>query len=203
MKDWGCIKIFLLVCFFFSTINQIQSKELTELKAPSPKKVPFIMEAHGIERVDNYYWMRDDSRKSKKVLNHLKRENEYLEDWFTSGQDLRKKLFKEITDRIPKKEDSVPIRMGAYEYFRRYKPNKEHPIYIRRTNKNTPEQVLLDVNELAINSDFYQLANWSIAPTEQELAYAEDITGRREYSIKFKDLLSGKVSAQVIKYTYL
>jgi len=201
MKDWGCIKIFLLVCFFFSNINQIQSEELTELKAPSPKKVPFIMEAHGIERVDNYYWMRDDSRKSKKVLNHLKRENEYLEDWFASGQDLRKKLFKEITDRIPKKEDSVPIRMGTYEYFRRYKPNKEHPVYIRRTNKNAPEKVLLDVNELAINSDFYQLANWSIAPTEQELAYAEDTTGRRQYSIRFKDLLSGEVSAQVIKDT--
>jgi oligopeptidase B len=159
------------------------------------------MEAHGVERVDNYYWMRDDTRKSKKVLNHLKLENQYLEGWFASGGDLRKKLFKEITDRIPKKEESVPIRMGSYEYFRRYKPNKEHPIIIRRVNKNSPEQVLLDVNKLAVNSDFYQLANWSISQTEQILAYAEDTTGRREYSIKFKNLLTKEVSEITINGT--
>jgi oligopeptidase B len=201
MKESRGIKNFLLVCFLFSIANVIQGKELTELKPPSPKKVPFIMEAHGVERVDNYYWMRDDTRKSKKVLNHLKLENQYLEGWFASGGDLRKKLFKEITDRIPKKEESVPIRMGSYEYFRRYKPNKEHPIIIRRVNKNSPEQVLLDVNKLAVNSDFYQLANWSISPTEQILAYAEDTTGRREYSIKFKNLLTKEVSEITINGT--
>ena len=194
MKEWRGIKNFLLVCFLFSITNILQGKELTELKPPSPKKIPFLMEAHGIERIDNYYWMRDDSRKSKKILNHLKSENEYLENWFASGEDSRKKLFKEITDRIPKKEQSVPIRMGSYEYFRRYKPNKEHAIIIRRANKNAPEQILLDINKLAVSSDFYQLANWSIAPTEQILAYAEDTTGRREYLIKFKNLLTKKVS---------
>ena len=201
MKEARGIKNFLVVCFLFSIANVIQGKELTELKPPSPKKVPFIMEAHGVERVDNYYWMRDDTRKSKKVLNHLKLENQYLEGWFASGGDLRKKLFKEITDRIPKKEESVPIRMGSYEYFRRYKPNKEHPIIIRRVNKNSPEQVLLDVNKLAVNSDFYQLANWSISQTEQILAYAEDTTGRREYSIKFKNLLTKEVSEITINGT--
>jgi len=201
MKEARGIKNFLVVCFLFSIANVIQGKELTELKPPSPKKVPFIMEAHGVERVDNYYWMRDDTRKSKKVLNHLKLENQYLEGWFASGGDLRKKLFKEITDRIPKKEESVPIRMGSYEYFRRYKPNKEHPIIIRRVNKNSPEQVLLDVNKLAVNSDFYQLANWSISQTEQILAYAEDTTGRREYSIKFKNLLTKEVSKITINGT--
>ena len=201
MKESRGIKNFLLVCFLFSIANVIQGKELTELKPPSPKKVPFIMEAHGVERIDNYYWMRDDTRKSQKVLNHLKLENQYLEGWFASGGDLRKKLFKEITDRIPKKEESVPIRMGSYEYFRRYKPNKEHPIIIRRVNKNSPEQVLLDVNKLAVNSDFYQLANWSISPTEQILAYAEDTTGRREYSIKFKNLLTKEVSEITINGT--
>ena len=194
MKEWRGIKNFLLVCFLFSITNILQGKELTELKPPSPKKIPFSMEAHGIERIDNYYWMRDDSRKSKKILNHLKSENEYLENWFASGEDSRKKLFKEITDRIPKKEQSVPIRMGSYEYFRRYKPNKEHAIIIRRANKNAPEQILLDINKLAVSSDFYQLANWSIAPTEQILAYAEDTTGRREYLIQFKNLLTKKVS---------
>ena len=53
MKEWRGVKNFLLVCFLFSTTNIIQGKELTELKPPSPKKIPFSMEAHGIERIDN------------------------------------------------------------------------------------------------------------------------------------------------------
>ena len=73
----------------------------------------------------------------------------------------------------------MPIRLKSYEYFRRYEPGKEHGIYIRRKNKNTEEIVLIDVNELAKDSEFYQLANWSISPKEDLMAYAEDTTGRR------------------------
>jgi len=96
---------FLLVCFLASIVNVIQSKELTKFKPPVPKKIPHIMEAHGVERVDNYYWMRDDTRKKKSVISHLEKENKYLEDWFIKEEDQRKKLFKEITDRIPKKKN--------------------------------------------------------------------------------------------------
>ena len=72
MKECKSINSFLLVCFLFLNANEIQGKELTKLKPPSPQKIPFLMEAHGTERIDNYYWMRDDTRKSKKVLNNLK-----------------------------------------------------------------------------------------------------------------------------------
>ena len=127
--------------------------------------------------------------KDQEVIDHLNTENAYLEGWFASGLDERDKLFQEITDRIPKKEDSVPIRLKNYEYFRRYEPENEYAIYIRRKNKNSEEIVLLDVNELAHGKDFYQLANWSISPSESLMANAEDINGRRQYSIKFKDLV--------------
>ena len=75
---------------------------------PSPK-IPVTFDAHGVKRADNYYWMRDDTRKDQEVTDHLNTENAYLEGWFASGLDERDKLFQEITDRIPKKEDSVPI----------------------------------------------------------------------------------------------
>ena len=55
--------------------------------------------------------MRDDSRKDPEIIAHLNEENSYLENWFVSGNDNRKALFEEITDRIPKNEDSVPIRL--------------------------------------------------------------------------------------------
>ena len=178
-------------------LNQINA-EILNNKVQTQKKVPVNFEAHGVTRVDNYYWMRDDTRENEEVISHLESENKYIESWFESGEDLRDKLFEEITDRIPKKEDSVPIRLKSYEYFRRYEPGNEHGIYIRRKNKNAKEFVLIDVNELAKDSEFYQLANWSISPNENLMAYAEDTTGRREYNIKFKDLVTGETYKKVL-----
>jgi len=191
---------FLLICF--SLINHTETN-YTTLKnhKPSPEKIPVTFEAHGVKRVDNYYWMRDDSRKDPKVIEHLNSENDYLENWFLSGTDRRDELFEEITARIPKKEDSVPIRLKNYEYFRRYEPDNEHAIYIRRKNKNSEENIIMDVNELAKDKEFYQLANWSISPDENIMAYAEDLNGRRQYSIKFKYLDTNLTASYSIKNT--
>jgi len=188
---------FLLIYSLISSLNLINAETLKN-KIPAPKKVPVAFEAHGVERVDSYYWMRDDTRKDSEVISHLESENQYLENWFESGPDFRDILFEEITDRIPKKEDSVPVRLKNYEYFRRYEPGNEHGIYIRRKNKNAKEFVLIDVNELAKGSEFYQLANWSISPKEDLMAYAEDTTGRREYTIKFKNLVTGETYKKVL-----
>lgn len=44
---------------------------------PVAKKVPHQMELFGEVRVDNYYWLRDDSRTDPEMLSHLKAENHY------------------------------------------------------------------------------------------------------------------------------
>ena len=36
--------------------------EMSSNNPPNPKKIPYELEAHGDVRIDNYYWMRDDSR---------------------------------------------------------------------------------------------------------------------------------------------
>ena len=35
---------------------------------PVPKKEPYEIITHGDKRVDNYYWLRDDKRKNRKVI---------------------------------------------------------------------------------------------------------------------------------------
>jgi oligopeptidase B len=44
---------------------------------PVAKKVPRQLVEHGDVRVDNYYWLRDDSRSDPDVLAHLRAENDY------------------------------------------------------------------------------------------------------------------------------
>ena len=83
---------FLLVCFSFFCLNINGASNLKDLNPPNPKKIPITFKAHGVERIDNYYWMRDDSRKDLEIINHLKEENNYLEDWFSKGIDKRLSL---------------------------------------------------------------------------------------------------------------
>ena len=50
------------------------------LKPPQPKKIPKVHSAHGDVRIEDYYWLRDDTRKDPEVISYLEAENQYLED---------------------------------------------------------------------------------------------------------------------------
>ena len=52
--------------------------------------------------------------------------------------------------------------------------------------------MILDINKLAKNKKFYQVSGVSPSKDNQLLAYAEDINGRREYTIKVKDIKTGE-----------
>lgn len=54
---------------------------------PMAKKVEHKMEMFGDVRVDNYYWLRDDSRSNPDVLSYLQQENAYTQ-FFMSGRYL-------------------------------------------------------------------------------------------------------------------
>lgn len=53
---------------------------------PLPKKIRRVMEMFGDVRVDDYYWLRDDSRCHPDIISYLKEENEYA-DHIMSGTD--------------------------------------------------------------------------------------------------------------------
>ena len=42
-------------------------------KPPIPKKIKKKLVAHNDERIDWYYWLRDDSRKNKEITKLLKK----------------------------------------------------------------------------------------------------------------------------------
>ena len=43
---------------------------------PQPKKIPKILFAHDDKRIDDYYWLRDDTRKDPEVISYLEAENQ-------------------------------------------------------------------------------------------------------------------------------
>ena len=57
---------------------------------------------------------------------------------------------------------------------------------------------MLDVNDLAAGHDFYQIGGMDISPAQNLLAYAEDTTGRRQYTVRIRNLSTGQTYADAI-----
>ncbi|WP_191907700.1 S9 family peptidase [Vibrio fortis] len=164
-----------------------------QTQAPVAKKVPHSMTTHGDTRIDDYYWMRDDERQDPEILQHLEQENKYAETVLKHTEASQEQLFEEIKGRIAKDDNSVPVRKGNYYYSNEVKGDKEYPVHLRANDfAGTNKQVILDVNELAKEHEFFSIGGLSVSPNENMLAYGEDTLSRRIYTIKIKDLTTGE-----------
>ncbi|MDA7763759.1 S9 family peptidase [Pelagibacterales bacterium] len=166
-------------------------------KPPQPKKIPKTLIAHGDERIDDYYWLRDDTRKDPEVISYLEAENQYLEDWFATNNDCRQEIYEELVSFIPPKEVSMKIKYGAYLYFSEITSDQQYKTYYRELDGN--KELVLDVNAMAEGLEYFNIA--SVVPSFDNLliAYAEDLSGRREYNIKVKNLASGEIIDNTIQ----
>lgn len=165
-----------------------------------PAKRRFEIAApHGATRVDEYYWLRDDAREDADMLAHLAAENTYADAALAPLAPLKERLYTELVGRIRQDDSSVPFRDKDYWYYARYETGQEYPIHARRRgDMSAPEEILLDGNALAAGHDFFQIANFEISPNQQRLVWLEDSVGRRQYTLKIRDLASGKTAAVAI-----
>lgn len=160
--------------------------------APVAPVKPYIVKSENGDRQDPYYWLRDDKRQAPEVLAYLNAENQYYQQYADQYKSLSKSLADEIIGRVKQDDSTVPVVKGDYSYYTRYEQGKEYPIYARKPKAGGAEQVMLDVNSMAEDKDFYQIGNYQVSPNQQLLAYAEDTTGRRNYNLKVRDLRTGK-----------
>ena len=153
---------------------------------------------HGDVRIDEYYWLRD--RDDAEVISYLEAENAYVADRLGHTRELQADLFNEIKARIKQTDMSVPFREGTYFYFWRYEEGKEYRIYCRRPAAlaGAPEQIMLNVNEVASTHEYCDVSTLEVSPNESILAYAIDTIGRRQYTICFRDLVTGHVLSDEI-----
>ena len=161
------------------------------MKPPVPKKIKKKLLAHGDERIDSYYWLRDDSRKNKKVINYLKEENSYSNKWFDINRVSAKKIFQSYKKRLPKLDISYPSEIDGYKYFSTIGISSEHRKYFRIYKKK--KKLILDVNKLAKSKKYYSISGIQPSRNHRFIAYGEDTNGRREYSIIIKDLIKNKI----------
>jgi oligopeptidase B len=172
---------------------------IPEIEPPiAPVRVHTVSSPHG-KRSDPYYWLRDDDRTDPEVLAYLTAENAYHAQHLAPVKPLEDKIYAEIIARLKQDDSTVPYRKNGYWYYIRFEPGKEHPIFARRHGAlDAPEQIMLDANELGQGHDYYQIGELDVSPNSEWLAFCEDTVGRRQYALRFKNLLSGEILPGII-----
>ena len=150
---------------------------------PNPKKIPYELQQHGDIRLDNYYWMRDDSRSDIEIINYLKSENDYADKWFSSMRDNKTEIIEDLIDQLPEEELSYPLLNNEYEYYQKTSRNDQLPRYYRKSSDGE-ETLYLDPNIKLKNQDYYNIGSIEPSPDNNLIAYLEDNNGRREYDVK-------------------
>lgn len=178
------------------------------------RKAHEVTTPFGASRQDEYYWLRDDSRKDPAVLAYLEAENAYADAVMAPLKPVQDALYEEIVARIRQDDSSVPYRDRGWWYYSRYAAGKDYPVHARR--KDGPgvdavsiqaanaagdfagEQVLLDLNTMAAGKDYFSVGDYEVSPDNTLLAWAQDDIGRRQYTIRFRNLATGEVYPDTI-----
>jgi oligopeptidase B len=193
------VSIFLL--FFLSTSVSMAQKMNTEgITPPLAKKISYPITTHNHTRVDDYYWL--NKREDQEVLDYLNSENKYLEDVMAPLSDFKEKLFEELKGRIKEQDESVPYKDRNYYYYSKYIEGGEYPIYCRKKGSlENKEEVILDGNLMGKNQNYFNIGGFEISDNEEIVAYGIDTFSRRNYDLKFKNLITGEIYPETIKNT--
>ena len=163
----------------------------SSLTAPVAKKVHTENHINGGNLVDDYRWLREKS--NPEVAQYLEAENAYTDAYMKPTEALQKKLYDEMLSHIKETDVNVPYLYNGYYYYGRWEAGKQYPIQARKKGSlSAPEQITLDINELAKNEKFMALGAYQVSDDGNLLAYSTDNTGFRQYRLHVRDLRTGK-----------
>ncbi|MDQ1567609.1 MAG: oligopeptidase [Actinomycetota bacterium] len=167
---------------------------------PLAKRVPYVHEAHGDRRPDDYQWLRD--RDDPDVTAYLEAENAYADALMEPLRPLQEKLYAEIVSRIQETDLSVPVPHGPFLYYSRSVEGLQYPIHCRRTpDEGSPEQVLIDENVLAEGQEYCALGAFEVSPDHRLLAWSLDTEGDEDHVLRIRDMETGEDHPEAIPGT--
>src|SRR5581483_5334057 len=136
--------------------------------------------------------MRDPSVLDAEIRAYLEAENAYTEAQLAGTRGLQEVLFAEMKGRIKEDDSSVPSPDGAYEYYTSFVAGGQYPRMARRPRGGTVETILLDGNLEAQGKPYWQIGAAAHSHDHRLLAYAVDEKGSELFTIRFRDLETGR-----------
>ncbi len=182
-------------------MNAFDRNSLRAPAAPAAARRPKVSVHHGVEIVDEYAWlradnwqevMRDPSVLDPEICAYLEAENAHTEAALSDTKDLQATLFDEMKARIKEDDSTVPAADGPFEYYTSYVTGGQYPRICRRPRGGGPEEILLDGNKEAEGKAYWQLSEAAHSPDHRFLAYAVDEKGSELFTVRVRELATGK-----------
>jgi oligopeptidase B len=200
MKKSGVVLFLLLMSTFLNAQNKSDKSDGTSANGaampPVAKSIHTENDINGGKLVDNYRWLRDKS--NPEVAQYLNAENAYADSVMAPTAALQQKLYDEMVSHIKETDVNVPYKYGGYFYYSRWEKGQQYQIFARKKGSvAAPEEITLNVNELAKGQPFMSLGAYEVSDDGTLLAYSTDNTGFRQYKLRVRDLRTGKDSAVI------
>lgn len=178
--------------------------------APKAEKRPALATHHGIERVDDYAWlradnwqevMRDPAALQDDIRAYLQAENAWCKAAMADTEAFQETLFAEMKGRIKEDDSSVPSPDGPWAYFHRYETGGQHPLFCREPREGGEAQVLLDGNKMAEGKPFFDIGSVAHSNDHRFVAYGVDEKGSEINVLRVRDLEAGEDLADEVPDT--
>jgi oligopeptidase B len=170
-------------------------------KTPAAPRRAHVAKWHGVDIVDDYAWlkadnwqdvMRDPAVLDPEIRAYLDAENTYCDAQLSDTGSLQENLFTEMKGRLKEDDSSVPSPDGPFAYSSRFAAGGQYPLVCRQPRAGGPESVLLDGNIEAAGKPYWDSGAAEHSRDHRLLAYACDDRGSELYTIRIRDLETGK-----------
>jgi oligopeptidase B len=171
------------------------------VRPPVAEERPFVVKSPHGDRVDEYYWLRDDDSEAKRpeIMRHLEAEKAYCDAMTAPLMPLREKLVAEMRSRIKEDDSTVPAFDRGAWYWTSFEHGAEYPkVYRQRggvagPDPGAPAELLLDGPALASGEEYFRIGDYQVSDDGRYLAWTQDVGGRRIHTLFIKDLATGEL----------
>ncbi len=171
---------------------------------PIAPQRPHSITLHGVTLTDPWHWLKDPSYPKvddPEVLAYLKAENAWFEAWMAPRRARVDALFEELKARIREDDASVPVRDGAFLYWRAFETGGQYRKWWRRPVAGGADQLILDETAEAAGKDYFRLGALAVSPDGRLLAWSADTDGSERFTLRIRDLSTGQDIKTVSRLT--
>ncbi|UXM94403.1 S9 family peptidase [Bartonella sp. HY329] len=186
------------------------AKIFPAIAAPETAKIAQKSVHHGIEKTDEYAWLRadnwqevfqDPSKLDPAILAQLQQENAYQAEMMTGTEELQAKLFAEMKGRIKEDDSSVPEKDGEFAYGSAFAIGGEQPYFFRTKRDGGEQSIYLDGHKEGVDKAYFQLGGVSYAPDHKKFLWSYDDKGSEFYNIKIRDFGRDSDHDEILSHT--
>ena len=195
MKHLHYIQLLLFALFVSCTNSNKTTMISKQSDFPTPPTAAIdatTFENFGVERIDNYFWLRDKTNPD--VIAYLNAENSYTDSVMASTEALQENIYNEIIGRMKEDDESYPSFSNGYHYYSKIEKGKQYRTYHRRKGTmDAADEVIFDINQMAEGKAAYMFGGYSISPNNKLAAYFYNETGSfADYTLRIKNLETGE-----------